>query len=101
MMDEPYPGMEGNYIESSGTAMYTYGLLKGVRRGFLERGEFKGVVERAYEGMVGRFVVVDEEGGGMEAEGGRLSWEGTVRVGSLDGLGDYKVRLLYCQGLWL
>jgi carbohydrate-binding DOMON domain-containing protein len=24
--------------------------------------------------------------------GGTLNWEGTVRVGSLDGNGDYKVR---------
>lgn len=30
IMNDPYPEVEGNYIESSASAMFTYGLLKGV-----------------------------------------------------------------------
>ncbi|KAK3319858.1 putative cell wall glycosyl hydrolase YteR [Cercophora scortea] len=87
VMDAPYPGQKGNYIESSGTAMYTYGLLKGVRMGYLaeeekEREEYVGVAERAYRLMVDRFVA-------RNGTNGTLNWEGTVRVGSLDGNGDF------------
>ncbi|KAL4942568.1 Six-hairpin glycosidase-like protein [Aspergillus oleicola] len=44
------PGREGNYIESSGSAMFVYTLLKGVRVGFLPESEtkFTAVAERAY-----------------------------------------------------
>ncbi|KAK0610635.1 glycosyl hydrolase [Bombardia bombarda] len=86
VMDAPYPGMEGNYIESSGTAMYTYGLLKGVRKGYLSGDVVEGygkVAERAYGLMTERFVA-------RNGTNGTLNWEGTVRVGSLDGNGDFK-----------
>ncbi|GAB1316918.1 Glycosyl hydrolase family 88 [Madurella fahalii] len=83
IMDEGYEGREGNYIESSGTAMYTYGLLKGIRQGYLDGKEFGEVAERAYRLMVERFVVPRE---GTEW----IDWTGTVRVGSLDSNGDYE-----------
>ncbi|KAK3989054.1 glycosyl hydrolase [Cladorrhinum sp. PSN332] len=83
VMDEGYPGREGNYIESSGTAMYTYGLLRGVREGLLDGGQYLPVAERAYKLMTERFVARNGTKGG-------INWEGTVRVGSLDGNGDYK-----------
>ncbi|KAK4183851.1 glycosyl hydrolase [Podospora australis] len=82
VMDEGYPGRAGNYIESSGTAMYTYGLLKGIRVGILDEKEYFGVAERAWGLMTERFVARNGTNGG-------LNWEGTVRVGSLDGKGDY------------
>jgi rhamnogalacturonyl hydrolase YesR len=85
VMDEGYQGRKGNYIESSGTAMYTYGLLKGIRMGYLDRKEFGEVAERAYKLMVERFVV------SRAGEEEWLDWTGTVRVGSLDGKGDYAV----------
>jgi len=94
VMDGEYKGAKGNYIESSGTAMYTYGLLKGVRNGLFEEREregYLGVGKRAYEGMVERFVKVN-------GTDGTLNWEGTVRVGSLDGNGDYKVRKSWLEG---
>ncbi|KAK0649647.1 family 88 glycosyl hydrolase [Cercophora newfieldiana] len=87
VMGEEYVGRKENYIESSGTAMNTYGLLRGLRNGlFAGTGEeelYLGVARRAYEGMVERFVA-------RNGTGGTLNWEGTVRVGSLDGNGDYK-----------
>lgn len=36
VMDEP--GRDGNYIEASGSAMFTYALLKGARLGYLDVG---------------------------------------------------------------
>ncbi|KAK3314207.1 putative cell wall glycosyl hydrolase YteR [Apodospora peruviana] len=70
VMDEPYPGQKGNYIESSGTAMYTYGLLKGVRKGYLDAKEFVSVAERAYGCMLDKFVA-------RNGTNGTLNWEGT------------------------
>lgn len=80
---------KGNYVESSGSAMYVYGLLKGVRRGYLDDddGELLKVARRGYEGLVRNFVKVVNGTDGKEV----LNWEGTVRVGSLDGRGDFEV----------
>jgi len=93
VMDEGYPGRKGNYIESSGTAMYTYALLKGVRMGYLDKKEYLPVGKKAYEGMVERFV---KKTGGPN---GTLNWEGTVRVGSLDSKGDFAVSFSFCSFL--
>ena len=88
VMDQPYPGREGNYIESSGTAMYAYGLLRGARDGHFGGSDkarpYVDTAKRAYALMIDRFVA-------RNGTGGTLNWEGTVRVGSLDGNGDYKV----------
>jgi unsaturated rhamnogalacturonyl hydrolase len=82
VMDQP--GREKNYIESSGTAIFVYSLLKGVRMGYLSTaGGFVEIAERAYQHMVDVFVV--------EKDDGTLDWEGTVEVGSLKGTGDYDV----------
>lgn len=82
VMDEPYPGMKGNYIESSATAMFAYGYLKGVRTGLLDEG-YRETAVKAYHVMLDRFVKQDNDG--------TLSWEGTVEVGSLSSNGSYEV----------
>ena len=82
VMDEPYPGMEGNYVESSGTAMFTYGLLKGVRTGLLD-GRLRDTASKAWGLMLDEFVKYEKNG--------TLSWEGTVEVGSLSGDASYEV----------
>jgi len=82
VMDEPYPGMKGNYIESSATAMFTYAYLKGVRTGLLED-SYRETAGKAYDLMVERFVKVEKNG--------TLSWEGTVEVGSLNKDASYEV----------
>jgi rhamnogalacturonyl hydrolase YesR len=82
VMDEPYPGMKGNYIESSATAMFTYAYLKGVRTGLLEE-SYRETASKAYELMIERFVKVEQNG--------TLSWEGTVQVGSLNKDASYQV----------
>ncbi|KAI9039793.1 cell wall glycosyl hydrolase YteR [Aspergillus affinis] len=81
------PGQEGNYIESSGSAMFTYALLKGVRLGLLDSERVSGskIVELAskcYGYMVNEFVV--EEGDGT------LGYNGTVAVCSLNSSATYE-----------
>jgi rhamnogalacturonyl hydrolase YesR len=83
VMSEEYVGREENYIESSGTAMFTYGFLRGVREGLLDGEVYLDAGRRAYEGMVERFVV--------ETEDGTLDWEGTVKVGSLSSNATFEV----------
>lgn len=110
VMDGEYGGPKGkdkgNYVESSGSAMYVYGLLKGGRKKYWE-GDKEGrqlveVGRRGYEGLVKGFVrgVKGKEGekgekgekeNGKENREGLINWEGTVRVGSLDGKGDFEV----------
>jgi rhamnogalacturonyl hydrolase YesR len=82
IMDEPYPGMKGNYIESSATAMFTYAYLKGIRLGLLEP-EYKETAVKAWDLMIDEFVQYEKNG--------TLSWTGTVEVGSLSGNASYEV----------
>ncbi|KAL4993518.1 Six-hairpin glycosidase-like protein [Aspergillus recurvatus] len=81
------PGREGNYIESSGSAMFVYALYKGVRVGLLpgpDKGEadYTSIAARAYTELVDRFVVENEDG--------TLSYNGTVGVCSLNSTATYK-----------
>ena len=50
-----------NYLESTASALLTYGLLKGVRTGLLDAAKYGPTAEKAYEGLVKQFVT--EEGG--------------------------------------
>jgi rhamnogalacturonyl hydrolase YesR len=81
VMDEPYPGMKGNYIESSATAMFTYSYLKGIRLGLLDP-EYKTTAVKAWDLMIDEFVQYEKNG--------TLSWTGTVEVGSLSGNATYE-----------
>lgn len=85
VMDEPYPGMKGNYIESSATAMFTYGYLKGVRTGLLEYA-YTYTAKKAYQLLLDKFV--------KHEENGTLSWEGTVEVGKSGKNVIYEVSLV-------
>lgn len=46
-----YPGEQGNFIESSCTAMYGYAIAKGISLGVLSADKYLPVVERAYIGL--------------------------------------------------
>lgn len=70
VMDEPYPAMEGNYIEASGSAMFTFGLLKGIDLGYLEKDVYLEAAKSAYLGLVSNFIVEEDDG--------KLSYTGTV-----------------------
>ncbi|KAJ7482283.1 Six-hairpin glycosidase-like protein [Mycena galericulata] len=78
------PGRAGNYIESSGSAMFVYALLKGVRLGYLEdsAGNYTAVASRAYGYIVDAFVVNNGNG--------TLGYNGTVTVCSLNSTASYE-----------
>jgi rhamnogalacturonyl hydrolase YesR len=52
---------KGNYLEASGSVMFTYALAKGVRLGFLDKKHFK-TAQKAFEGVLKTFVDVDAKG---------------------------------------
>lgn len=83
IVSEPYPGMEGNYIESSASAMFTFGWFKGIDLGLLDKKKYLKPAQKGYQLLTDRFVVTNEDG--------TLNWEGTVSVGSLSGNGTYEV----------
>jgi unsaturated rhamnogalacturonyl hydrolase len=56
------PGAARNYREASATAMFSYALAKGVRRGWLDKAKFGAVAERAYAGLLKEFVSTDAQG---------------------------------------
>ncbi|KAJ7141881.1 Six-hairpin glycosidase-like protein [Mycena crocata] len=78
------PGRAGNYIESSGSAMFVYALFKGVRLGYLEnRGSaYTDVAARAYRYITDTFVVNNGNG--------TLGYNGTVSVCSLNSTASYE-----------
>lgn len=71
------PGREGNYFESSGSAMFVYSLLKAVRLGFLDDpdGSIVAAARAAYEYAIVNWVVDNGDG--------TMNWEATVIVGIL------------------
>lgn len=54
-------GAPGNYLESSGSAMFVLGLAKGVRMGYLDP-SYIPAVNRAFDGLIKTFVVTDSKG---------------------------------------
>ena len=55
------PGREGNYLESSASAMFAFVLLKGSRLGYIDE-KYANIGRRAYEGVLREFVEVDKDG---------------------------------------
>ena len=55
-------GQEGNYLESSGTAMFVYGMAKSIRLGYIDK-SYLPIVTKAYKGMIKEFVDKDKNGG--------------------------------------
>jgi len=84
-----YPNRAGNYIESSGSAMFIYSLLKGVRKGYLSKSNYVKTAKKAYEYLEKTFVVPETNG--------TLSWNGTVSVGSLGSNGTYEYYISVAQ----
>ena len=84
-MNEPYPGKEGNYFESSAAAMFTYGWLAGLREGWLSEAEYSVPATNAYKALIDNFVT--------EHANGTITYEGTVEVGSLGSNATFEVSL--------
>ncbi len=78
------PGREGNYLEATCSAMFSYTFLKGVRMGYLDA-ELLPYAQKLYADLVKEFVSADEQG--------RISLEKCCSVGGLGGsnmrMGDY------------
>lgn len=82
------PGLEkkdGNYIESSGSAMFVYGLLKAVRLGYVDGKKY---LKSALDG----YKLMTETFAAPRKPGGALTWEWTVQTGSLSSNGTFEVR---------
>lgn len=52
---------EGNYIEGSGSAMYTYVFAKGAHKGYLDA-KFLDIANSAFDDMVKELILVDDKG---------------------------------------
>lgn len=68
------PGRSGNYIESSGTAMFIYAILKGIRMGYLDGATYLATATLAYEKMVAKFVTTASDGGLNVSVSVRCEW---------------------------
>lgn len=55
------PNRAKNYLEASGSAMFTYAFAKGARMGYLTP-TYRVLAERAFDGMVQQFVTVESDG---------------------------------------
>ncbi|KAL5335688.1 glycosyl hydrolase [Aspergillus crustosus] len=82
ILDPPYPSDHRNYIETSGSAMFTYGLLRGIRKGFIKSTDYKKVAQKGYNLLKNDFL--------SHNANGTLNWEGTVQVGSLGSNGTFE-----------
>lgn len=52
---------DGNYLEASGSAMFSYAFAKGANKGYLPK-EYKKIAEKAFDGMIKNLVKVTPEG---------------------------------------
>jgi rhamnogalacturonyl hydrolase YesR len=52
---------KGNYLEASGSCMFTYALAKGVRMGYLDE-KYQKTAEKAYAGILKNFIETDAKG---------------------------------------
>jgi len=52
---------EGNYLEATGTSMFTYALAKGVRKGYLDK-KYLEVAKNGYQGLLDNLITVEENG---------------------------------------
>jgi unsaturated rhamnogalacturonyl hydrolase len=59
VMDEPT--RKGNYLESSASSMFTYFLVKGVKRGYIDK-KYMATAKRGYDGIIKRVIKVDDQG---------------------------------------
>ncbi|MBR1407873.1 MAG: glycoside hydrolase family 88 protein [Clostridia bacterium] len=59
------PGREGNYLESSGSAMIAYSMLKGARLGVLDD-EYRGLGRKTFDGLAQRHLTFEDGRMGLD-----------------------------------
>lgn len=78
------PGREGNYLEATCSAMFSYAYLKSVRLGYIDESYSQYALD-LYQNVVDTFISTDDQG--------RISLEQCCSVGGLGGsnnrMGDY------------
>ena len=52
---------EGNYLEASGSSMFTYTFAKGAKKGYLP-GKYMDIAKKGYEGILTNLVTVEDNG---------------------------------------
>lgn len=52
---------EGNYLEASGSSMFVYTLVKGVREGYLAE-KYLDIAQKGYDGILEKLISVEENG---------------------------------------
>lgn len=75
------PNRKGNYLESSASSMFVYGLAKAIRQGNLPKSYFS-AAEKGYKGLQKEFV--------STAGNERINLNGTVAVSGLGGKNPYR-----------
>jgi unsaturated rhamnogalacturonyl hydrolase len=73
----------GNWIETSGSAMFTYAFAKGARKGYLDK-SYRAVAQKAFDSLIKNYIYFDDAG--------KLYLDQTVKVGTLNfknSKGDY------------
>lgn len=55
------PEREGNYLEATGTSMFTYTLAKGVNKGYLPK-QYLDNANKAFVGILDTFITVEDNG---------------------------------------
>ncbi len=51
----------GNYLEATGSSMFTYALLKAVRKGYISK-DYKAVATKAYSGILEKLIKTNSDG---------------------------------------
>jgi unsaturated rhamnogalacturonyl hydrolase len=54
-------GREGNYIEGSGSAMFTYAFAKGAHKGYLDK-KYLDVANETFDSIIKELITTDESG---------------------------------------
>ncbi|WP_179021059.1 glycoside hydrolase family 88/105 protein [Winogradskyella forsetii] len=55
------PEREGNYLEATGTSMFTYTLAKGVNKGYLPE-DYMENAKKGFQGILDEFITVEDNG---------------------------------------
>lgn len=80
------PGVPGNYLETSGTALFAYAMLKGARLGYLPK-RFAAYGEKAFYGTCDKYLGVSDDG--------KLQLSGICLVAGLGGASHRDGSLAY------
>ncbi|KAM0425847.1 hypothetical protein ACHAPT_008785 [Fusarium lateritium] len=91
IMDKQYEDVKGNYLESSASAMFAFGWLKGLNLGFLKGKSYDKVAKKAYGALIKLFVTKNDNG--------TINWEDTVIVGSLGSNATFQVRMTIASAI--